>query len=193
MFDFSIDRTRNSGTSSSLHCCFGMPYAAFAFGLVSVIAYSIWAFRLVPGRYAMFGAIAVVYLVLSGLAFSRLVLKPGSTGKFCVFFALAFLQYAFIWCLFWFGLKGKFHADLYGSVVGLAVMTWMFRVAFKANACFLPLFGVLFTCYTIGYYLGGEAHALIKGPPGMLLWGAGHGLGFGAGIGYLLNRCQSAD
>jgi hypothetical protein len=193
MFDFSTDRTRDSETSCSLHCCYGIPYAAFAFGLVSVVAYSIWAFHLVPGRYAMYSSIAVVYFGLSGLALSRLVKKPGVTGGFCLFFALSFLAYAVFWCLFWFGLKGKFHADLYGSVVGLAVMTWLFMKVFKKSSGFIPLLGVLFTCHTIGYYLGGEAHQLVSGPPGMLLWGLFHGLGFGAGLGYLLHQCQSTN
>jgi hypothetical protein len=146
-----------------------MLYAAVSFAVVSIIAYSIWAFRLVPGRFPMFASVAIIYLALSGFALDQLVVKPGSTLKFSLFFALSFLVYAIFYCVFWFGLKGKFHGDLYGSFVGLAVMTWMFRKAFASKAPFLPLFAVLFTCHTLGYYLGGEAHALVSGPIGRLL------------------------
>jgi hypothetical protein len=33
-------------------------------------------------------------------------------------------------------------------------------------------------------------HAAIRGSTGRLLWGAAHGVGFGAGAGYLVYRCQ---
>ncbi|MBH55130.1 MAG: hypothetical protein CMI18_12400 [Opitutaceae bacterium] len=170
-----------------------MPYAAFVYCIVTVIAYSIWAFRLVPGAGPMFASIAVIYMVLSGISLSRLVHKPGSVVKFCIFFALAFLVYSIFWCFFWFGLKGQYHADLYGSFLGLAALTWLFMKAFEKSTGFLPLFSVLFTCHTIGYYMGGEGYYFVGGPTGRLLWGVGHGLGFGAGLGYLINRCQSPD
>lgn len=187
MFGLEPDRTQKP---DSAQCCYGMPYASIAFGVVSVIAYSIWAFHLVPGRIPMYISIALVYFGLSGLALSRMVVRSGTTGKFCAFFAIAFLVYAIAWCLFWFGLKGKFHADLYGSFLGLAAMTWLFQKVFEKKGSFLIMFSVLFTCYTLGYYLGGEADALVSGPLGHLLWGAGHGLGFGAGLGFLLYECQ---
>ena len=190
MFGLEPDRTVKTETGSSIFCCKGMPYAAFAFAVVSVIAYSIWAFRLVPGRAPMYISIALVYFGLSGLSLSRLVVRPGTIGRFCVVFASLFLIYAVFWCLFWFGLKGKFHADLYGSAVGLAAMTFLFLKVLEKREGFLIVVSVLFTCHTLGYYLGGEGYAVVGGPIGRLIWGARHGLGFGAGLGFLLHHCQ---
>jgi hypothetical protein len=65
-------------------------------------------------------------------------------------------------------------------------MTWLFKVRLKSDHGFLALFAVLFTCHTLGYTLGNELHTLVRGTTGRLLWGAAHGLGFGAGLGYVL-------
>ena len=74
-------------------------YASLSFGLVSVLAYSIWAFRLVPGRNAMYATIAIVYICLSGLALSRLIAAPKAWIRFSSLFAIGFLIYAIFWCL----------------------------------------------------------------------------------------------
>ena len=193
MFDLAPDPTQENNVKKSCGCCQGMLYGAIAFAVVSVIAYSIWAFRLVPGRYAMWASIAVVYLGLSGFALARLVVKPNSTLKFFGLFAISFFLYAVAYCLFWFGLKGQYHADLYGSFIGLWIMTCLFKKAFGSDKPVLPLLSVLFTCHTLGYFLGGEAYALASGAFGRILWGLGHGLGFGAGLGYLIYQCQTRD
>jgi len=170
---------------------YSVAYGALSFGLVSVVAYSIWAYKLIPGQGPMFAAIAVVYVGLTGFALSRLVLGAGAGGRFALLLAAAFAAYAAVWCAFWFGLNGKFHADFYGAALGLAVMTAMLRRAFGQGGSFLPMYGVLFTFYQLGYFLGDEFHVLFPGAPGRLLWGAVHGLGFGAGLGYVLFHAQA--
>lgn len=169
---------------------FAIIYGAASFGLVSVLAYSIWAYRLIGGTAAMYAAVAAIYLGLTGLALSRLVVGRGTSRRFAVLFAVAFLAYAVVWCAFWFGLKGKHHADLWGSAVGLAAMTSLVQGAFGKRGDFLLLFAVLFGFHTLGYYAGEALHAAVHGATGRLLWGASHGLGFGAGAGFLVYRCQ---
>jgi len=166
-------------------------YGAVSFGLTSAAAYSIWAFKWMKESPVMYLAIALVYLGLGGLALSRLVVVRGAWKRFPLLFALAFLVYAIGWCAFWFGLKGRNYADLWGALVGLAGMAWLIQRAFGHSRGFLRVFLVLFLCHSAGYYLGGELYAQVRGPTGRLLWGVAHGLGFGAGLGFLLYHCQA--
>lgn len=167
-----------------------MIHGSLSFGTVSVLAYSIWAYRLIPGEVALYACTAAVYIGLAGLALSR-IMQPGEARKrFPFLFAVGFLIYAVAWCAFWFGLRGKFNADLWGSAAGLAGMTWFFRHRYGSATAFLPLFAVLFTFHSLGYYLGESLYASIRGTGGRLLWGAAHGVGFGAGLGYVLFHCQ---
>jgi len=167
-----------------------MLHGGVSFGAVSLLAYSIWAFRLVPGTVGLYAATAAVYVGLAGLALSRLLRARDGWKRFPIFFALTFLIYAAGWCAAWFGLRGKYHADFWGAAAGLAGMAWLFQRAFAGRGTFLPLFAVLFTFHNLGYYLGDGLHAAFGGTIGRLLWGAAHGLGFGAGLGYVLHRCQ---
>src|SRR5688572_14071694 len=137
-------------------------YGALSFGLVSVLAYSIWAFRLIPGTAALYSATAAAYVGLGGLALSRLLHAPGAAKRFPLHFAVAFLAYALCWCAFWFGLRGKHHADLWGAAVGLAAMTWVLQRTLGARRDFLPQIAVLFAFHTLGYTLGDDLYAAVR-------------------------------
>ena len=169
---------------------FAIIYGCLSFGAVSTLAYSIWAFRLVPGTAGLYTTTALVYLGLGGLALSRLVAVPGAARRFTLCFATVFLAYAVGWCVFWFGLRGKYLADLWGAMAGLAAMTWLFQLAFGRRRGFLGMFLVLLALHSAGYYAGEQLYAAVGRANGRLLWGAAHGLGFGAGLGYVLFHCQ---
>jgi hypothetical protein len=167
-------------------------YGTLSFAAVSAAAYSIWAFRLLRQEATLYAAIAIVYLGLGGLVLSRIVVAPGAWKRFPLLFATAFFLYALGWCAFWFGLRGKHLADLWGALAGLAAMLWLVQSAFGTRPGFLRLLLVLFVCHSAGYYLGGELYAQFRGTTGKLLWGIAHGLGFGAGLGYVLHALQRA-
>ena len=167
----------------------GLLQGALSFGLVSLTAYALWAWRFIPQEGVMFAAIALVYIGVGGVALGRLV--RGGGFRFPLLFAVVFAAYAVLWCAGWFGLGGKYHGDLYGSAAGLAVLTILVRQAFAARGGWIKSFGVLFACHTLGYTLGADVHGLLGGLEGKLGWGVCHGAGFGAGLGYVLADSQA--
>lgn len=169
---------------------FSIVYGAMGLALVSVAAYSIWALRLLGGT-AMWAAVTAVYLVLGGVVLSRLVVGPGTIGRFAGLFAVAFFAYAATYCAFWFGLKGKHHADLWGSAIGLVFVTLLIVHAFEARGSFWLLFLGLLALHSLGYYVGGAIYPEFRGSTGRFLYGACHGLGFGAGLGFVLFHAQA--
>jgi hypothetical protein len=195
-FGLTPDRSTAAGASAAAlgpprSCGFSIFYGGLSLGAVSALAYSIWAYSLVRGTAAMYTAIAAVYLGLGGIALSRLVRGAGAWKRFAPLFALVFFAYAVAWCAFWFGLRGRHHADLWGSAVGLAAVAFLLLRAFGQRWGFLACFGVLFAFHTFGYYLGESLYGAVRGSTGRLLWGAAHGVGFGTGLGYVLFHCQT--
>ena len=166
-----------------------MVYGGASLGVVSVLAYSIWAFGLIKNTAAMYAATAAIYVGLAGLALGRLVTDPAGQRRFSLSLAAGMAAYAFLWCVCWFGLRGKYHADYWGAAAGLAAVTAILRRHFDTGADFLPLWAVLFLCHGAGYQLGGDLYGAVRGPAGRLLWGAAHGFGFGAGLAYLIVQC----
>jgi len=172
-------------------------YGTLSFTAVSTLAYSLWAGGWIRPASVLYPSIAAVYLALGGFALSGLVKGAGTATRFALLFAAAFALYAVLWCTFWFGLRGKYFADLWGAAVGLAPLTWLMLRAFGQERGFLRLFVVILLLHSAGYYLGDYLHDAIRDAhgrrtaTGRLMWGLAHGLGFGAGIGFLLYYCQA--
>lgn len=166
-----------------------MVYGGASIGVVSGLAYSIWAFGLITNTAAMYAATAAIYVGLAGLALGRLVTDPAGRRRFSLLLAAGMAAYAILWCVAWFGMRGKFHADFWGAAAGLAAMTAILRRHLGTRADFLPLWAVLILCHGAGYQLGSDLYGIVRGPAGRLLWGAAHGFGFGAGLAYLIVQC----
>ncbi len=176
---------------------------ALGFGLVGILAFAVWAvgggwLMSHVGKYGFYGAIAVAFMGLAGLALGRLVIGPGALARFYGLFTLGFVLYSIVWCAIYFTLPGQLPGrlggklgEIFGSAAGLAVLCLLLLGAFNARQFFLPCWGVLFLLVTLGYYVGEPFHTWYPGAEGILVWGFCYGAGFGAGVGYVLYEAQS--
>ena len=178
---------------------------AWRFAVVSLAAFSVWAFgskwfRPIGGEPTMYAAIAVVFMGLSGLLMYPLMNRPRPIWSFYRAFMPAFFAYAAIWSACWFGLGAGWGEWLGAALGGLAFVVlsaWHFenwRGGWWALAGFLVL-------HTLGYYLGGWSMGklLVLARAGhlggldrsqgvtlaKLSWGLAYGLGFGGGTGWV--------
>jgi len=185
---------------STLHGCLG-------FGVVSVAAYSIWAFmpRLAGSEIGMYTLIALVYLGGAGLARCGLLQGENRLGRFYRMFLLAFFGYALLWSLAWFLIKdppGLRLREWVGAAAGTLFFSFMCWRSLKKPSGFWIAALVLFALHTAGYFIGGKWMYGILGSgiegwtkpqvaiAAKLGWGLFHGLGFGAGIGFALGWWQ---
>lgn len=183
---------------------------SLGFAFVSLVAFSLWAFggrwfHAHGGDAAMYPAIAIVFLGLTGLVLHRLVRGGRPLARFYGAFVPAFVAYAGVWCLAWFVIKhapGEWIGSLAGSIVFAAVV--MKRMGAKSG--FVSAALIVFVAHSLGYFTGGKVMygilggccaELFKGLSreqikiaAMLGWGLCYGLGFGAGIGAVLDRAQ---
>lgn len=190
------DRARAAGANApSLQA--SLVRGTVGFTVVSVAGFVPWAvFGRWLGRHigeaGMYAVCALVFIGLSGPLLHRLILGPGSLGRFNRLFGLSFTAYSVAWIAGWMAFRGHL-----GSVVGLfagtAVMGLMLCTAFEARRELLKVVAALFLLNSAGYFLGGvvegwliRQHALTA----MLSWGVGYGLGLGAGLGLAFHFCQ---
>jgi hypothetical protein len=182
---------------------------SIGFGLVSLAAFSVWAFA---GKWfqrnsemGLYGTSALVFVSLSGLLLHPLMRGPGAVVRFYIVFIPAFLAYAIVWCVAWFALRfgfGEWLGSLLGSVAFVGVMSCRMRNA----QGFVQTSLIVFALNSAGYFVGGKAMLWILRPEGSALfsglseasllivsklaWGLLYGLGFGAAIGYAFHALQ---
>jgi len=179
-----------------------MARGALRFAVVSIAAFSVWAFA---GRWfyanlgeaGLYTATAIVFMALSGLLLHSLVEGPGSLRRFYMIFVPAFVAYAMVWCAAWFALRfgwGEWLGSLGGSIVFCVVV----GATLRNLRPFIPASAVMFVAHSAGYFLGGLAMRWMTGAADFsigsseaalpvvakLFWGLLYGLGFGGGLGY---------
>ncbi|WP_078811748.1 hypothetical protein [Prosthecobacter debontii] len=195
-------------TTPSRSLLIDLLHGALGFALVSLAAFSVWAFgagyfRNVGGELGMYAAIAAVFLGLSGLVLGPLA---GGAKRFYRAFLPAFLIYAVVWCIAWFGLRGRL-GEWVGAAAGCVAFTWICMKILGSTRGWLGAALGLFVLHTAGYFAGDsamydywvplakdvdlgkteKAQALMMGK---LSWGLCYGLGFGAGIGWVFHRAR---
>ena len=185
-------------------------HAGLGFAVVSIAAFSVWAFgagwfRNLGGELGMYAAIAAVFLGLSGLVLGPLA---GGQERFYKAFLPAFLVYAVVWTVAWFALPDR-RGEWIGAAAGCLVFAWIAMKMLGSTRGWLIAALALFVLHTAGYFAGDwsmydvfvpKARAAGKGTPDFqhymtlakLSWGLFYGLGFGAGIGWVFNRARIA-
>jgi hypothetical protein len=189
-----VDRVKASGAPVDPPTLAGSAIrGAVGFTVVSVAGFSPWALagKRLP-ELAMYGACAAVFIGLSGLLLHRLIIGPGSMGRFYTLFGAAFAVNSVLWIASWMLLKGHL-GSLVGLLAGTAAMGGMFAAAFEERRAALPSIVALFVLNTAGYYVGGWGEAALARANltvAMLLWGVFYGLGLGSGLGLAFHFCQ---
>lgn len=167
------------------------------FTIVSVAGFIPWAVfgqalhhRI--GEAGLYAVCAVIFIGLSGLLLHRLIIGPGSLGRFYRLFSGAFAAYSIAWILGWMILRGHLGGAV-GLLAGAIAMGSILALAFDARDQALKAVAALFVLNAAGYFGGGLVEAaLIHHQPlaAKLLWGVCFGAGMGAGLGLAFYFCQ---
>ncbi|MBE0542659.1 MAG: hypothetical protein IH623_14980 [Verrucomicrobia bacterium] len=182
------------------------------FTLVSLGGFAPWmlagpGFNRAVGELGLYAVCALVFVILSGPLLHRLIVGPGSLGRFYRVFTLAFLAYAVAWTVGWMTLGGH-PGSIVGLLAGAIAMGLFLSFAFAARGVAVKVITALFVANTVGYFIGGWAYgglragadfnllgiAFDRSAQAMLAkaaWGLFYGLGFGAGIGFAFHVCQA--
>lgn len=178
-------------------------HGSLGFAVVSLAAFSIWAFvpKLAGSELGMYALIALVFLVGAGVAMSGLLQGEHRLRRFYWFFLPAFLSYAVVWSLAWFLIKGR-TSEWIGAGAGTLLFAWITWLSLERARGFWMAAVMLFALHSLGYFVGSEwmYGVLARGIQGWnkpqvaliakLGWGLFYGLGFGAGIGFILGYWQ---
>lgn len=174
-------------------------------GFVPWAVFGRWFYRNL-GEAGLYAVCAIVFIGLSGPLLHKLILGPGSLGRFYKLFAITFTANSILWIAGWMLFRGHI-GSLVGLFAGTAVMGALIGVAFDARQQALKAVAALFLLNTAGYFIGGWIEAPVmamkklellgyavpkrtQNITAMLLWGVFYGIGFGAGLGLAFYYCQ---
>jgi len=180
----------------------GLWISAALFCIVSLIAFSLWAFPLtfLRGAAKLYPAIALVF-ILGGApsmlpAFRQ---NNGSVGqvKYLLLFWPAFIVFAAGWWIFW-EIFLNHIGEVFGSFLGLAGMILVFKFGFRTTRSWGTLTAIAFTWYTVTYYLSEFSYTELKTlngswavPLARLSWGLFFGIGMGTALAFVTDSLRS--
>lgn len=160
------------------------------FSIVGLAGFAPWVFG--AGKFStttsLYTACALPFFALGGLALYPDVRGRLSLGKTYLLFFAAFFVFAAGWCLLYLALHGK-HGEVFGALIGTTALCLVVRSAIGSRSNFLEALGVVFTLFTLGYFIGDWLFYKVIPRSfaswGQLAWGISFGFGFGAGLGWL--------
>ncbi|MAS96592.1 MAG: hypothetical protein CMO55_25665 [Verrucomicrobiales bacterium] len=174
---------------------------ASLFTVTSVLSFSIWAWggKYFPSEVLLYSACAVVFLLFGGIS-----LLPGSgissfrkQATFSLRFAIGFISFSVLWIVFWFAFRNTF-GEVLGSWLGILAMLLIFKPTPRRALPLIISTSIVFSWYTVGYYLGEMLYYSLQGKGttpvelalsnrsivlvARLAWGVCFGLGMGTGL-----------
>lgn len=173
--------------------------ATWRFTLVSIAGFAPWVlagrwFYRTVGEGGLYAACLLAFLGAAVLLLPALLTGERRVRRTALWFLPAFTAYAVVWCACWFGFGGRtgeWTGALIGGAVFVALSVWTLgrpRTLFITTLVFLA-------AHTAGYFAGDLAYRVLGSSAsktiGMLAWGVCYGIGFGAGIGWLVHACQA--
>ena len=167
---------------------------AGGFGLVIMIVMAIAAvtdnlLKKYLGDKGGYAFNALLFILMAGGVFRRLVIAPAPVFRLYVLFAAAFFLYDAAWTAAYRPFRNVL-GEWLGSLAGGAGLGLVFATVFDAPKQALKVILALCVTSSVGYFGGKFLHLYLLGIIGALVWGAAYGLGLGAGLGYALYTCQ---
>jgi hypothetical protein len=134
---------------------------------------------------------ALLFILMGGGVFRRLVIAPAPVLRVYFLFAAAFLLYDAAWTAAYRPFRNVL-GEWFGSLAGGTGLGLVFATVFDAPKQAVKVILVLCVTSAAGYFGGKFLHQHIPGVVGALVWGAAYGLGVGTGLGYALYACQES-
>ena len=132
---------------------------------------------------------ALVFILMAGGVFRRLLISPAPVFRVYVLFAAAFFLYDAAWIAAYRPFRNVL-GEWLGSLAGGTGLGLVFATVFDAPKQAVKVILVLCVTSSAGYFGGKFLHQYIPGIVGALVWGGTYGLGVGTGLGYALHACQ---
>jgi hypothetical protein len=169
-------------------------FGAGGFGLVIVIVMAIAAvtdnlLKKYLGDKGGYAFNALLFILMAGGVFRRLVIAPAPAFRVYVLFAAAFFLYAAAWTAAYRPFRNVL-GEWLGSLAGGMGLGLVFATVFDAPKQAVKVILVLCITSAAGYFGVKSLYQYIPGVVGALVCGAAYGSVLGAGLGYALYACQ---
>jgi hypothetical protein len=141
------------------------------------------------GDKSVYGFDALLFILLGGAVFRRLVIAPAPVLRVYVLFAAGFFLYMAAWTAVYYPFPNLL-GEWLGSLAGGTGLGLLFATVFDAPKQAVRVILVLCVTSAVGYFGVKFLYPYIPGKLRELVCGAAYGSAIGAGVGYALYACQ---